>query len=104
MQNLMANKVDDPQIVKLEFNHAGALKTKGPALVMNELIRWLLVKDEVYVNWANVHNKQAVCKMVCIVLSDFNGQLLRQAITKGKLDSLKYYDNKPSSIDFVFNK
>ena len=93
------------QIVpNFEFIHTGSLRSKGPTFVLNQILRHVMNKEDLYINWAKLENIHSVNRMVAIVLADVNGIELYERIVDGRLSSLKNVNNKEHSVVFDLPK
>lgn len=84
-----------------EFNHSGSLKSKGPYWILNQVIRKMMMNEDVYyTNWAKIENLRMNNKMVVLVIGDANGIEIYKRIQDGRLKSLQNINNIDHSVVF----
>lgn len=87
-----------------EFLHTGNLRAKGPTYVIHQLLRRVMDKQDLYINWARLENITAVTSMVVLVLNDVNGIEIYNRIVDYRLSTLKNVNNKEHSVVFDLPK
>lgn len=94
----------DQPMPRFEFIHTGNIKAKGPTFIIHNLLRRIMDKEDMYINWAKMECIDSVKRFVVLVLADINGIELYERIMDGRLSSLKNVNNLEHSVVFDLPK
>ena len=88
---------------KVEIVDHEKIIKRGPIYVLHIMLGWAIMDNAENPLWVTFRNRRAINKMVCIFISNCNGQLLNEAVKDGRLSSLKNFHRSTNHIDLLYN-
>jgi hypothetical protein len=88
---------------KVEIVDPEKIIKRGPIYVLHTMLSWAIMDEVENPIWVCFRNRRAINKMVCIFITNCNGQLMNEAVKDGRLSSLQNFHRSSNHIDLHFN-
>jgi hypothetical protein len=84
------------------LDHEKIIK-RGPVYILHTLLSWVIQGKGENPLWITFRNRKSIKKLVCLFISNCNGDMINEGIKSGKLDALKNFMNPANHIDMHYN-